>query len=86
MTVQDNGPGIPEDLRANLFEPFVTTKINGSGLGLAFVAKTIADHGGVIEVDSVARRTIFRLTFPITDEPTPRRIRRRGATDLERAL
>jgi two-component system nitrogen regulation sensor histidine kinase GlnL len=76
VTVQDNGPGVPEELRANLFEPFVTTKINGSGLGLAFVAKTVADHGGVIEVDSVPRKSIFRLTFPIVDEPTPRRVRR----------
>jgi len=86
VTVQDNGPGIPEELRGNLFEPFVTTKINGSGLGLAFVAKTIADHGGVIEVDSVARRTIFRLTFPIAEEPTPRRVRRRSAAEMEDAL
>jgi len=77
VTVQDNGPGIPEDLRANLFEPFVTTKINGSGLGLAFVAKTMADHGGVIEVDGNPGRTIFRLTFPIVEQPTPRKIRRR---------
>jgi len=77
VTVQDNGPGIPEDLRANLFEPFVTTKINGSGLGLAFVAKTVADHGGVIEVDAVSRRTVFQLTFPIAEEARPRRARRR---------
>ncbi len=86
VTVQDNGPGVPEELRGNLFEPFVTTKINGSGLGLAFVAKTIADHGGVIEVDSVARRTIFRLTFPIAEEPMPRRVRRRSAAEMEDAL
>ena len=77
VTVQDNGPGIPEELQANLFEPFVTTKTNGSGLGLAFVAKAVADHGGVIEVDSVPRRTILRLTLPIVDAPQPRRVRRR---------
>ena len=77
VTVQDNGPGIPEELQANLFEPFVTTKTNGSGLGLAFVAKAVADHGGVIEVDSVPRRTILRLTLPIIEAPTPRRVRRR---------
>ncbi|WP_420565569.1 two-component system sensor histidine kinase NtrB [Thalassobaculum sp.] len=77
VTVQDNGPGIPEELQANLFEPFVTTKTNGSGLGLAFVAKAVADHGGVIEVDSVPRRTILRLTLPIVDAPKPRRVRRR---------
>jgi two-component system nitrogen regulation sensor histidine kinase GlnL len=77
VTVQDNGPGIPEELQANLFEPFVTTKTNGSGLGLAFVAKAVADHGGVIEVDSMPRRTIMRLTLPIVDAPKPRRVRRR---------
>jgi two-component system nitrogen regulation sensor histidine kinase GlnL len=82
VTVQDNGPGVPEELRANLFEPFVTTKTNGSGLGLAFVAKTVADHGGVIEVDSVPRKSIFRLTFPIVDEPTPRRVRRRSGAPV----
>ena len=65
ISIQDNGPGIPEDLRANLFEPFVTTKPSGSGLGLAFVAKVVADHGGVVELDSEPRRTIFRVTLPI---------------------
>ena len=82
VTVQDNGPGVPEELRANLFEPFVTTKTNGSGLGLAFVAKTVADHGGVIEVDSVPRRTILRLTLPIVEQPTPRKVRRRERNSL----
>lgn len=82
VTVQDNGPGVPEELRANLFEPFVTTKTNGSGLGLAFVAKTVADHGGVIEVDSVPRKSIFRLTLPIVDQPTPRRVRRRSGVSV----
>lgn len=65
ISIQDNGPGISEDLRANLFEPFVTTKPSGSGLGLAFVAKVVADHGGVVELDSEPRRTIFRVTLPI---------------------
>ncbi|MDE0810944.1 MAG: ATP-binding protein [Alphaproteobacteria bacterium] len=65
ISIQDNGPGISEDLRANLFEPFVTTKPSGSGLGLAFVAKVVADHGGVVEFDSEPRRTIFRVTLPI---------------------
>lgn len=85
VTVQDNGPGIPEELQANLFEPFVTTKTNGSGLGLAFVAKAVADHGGVIEVDSVPRRTIFRLTLPIVDTPKPRKVRRRRDQGAEPA-
>ncbi|MDE1147782.1 MAG: ATP-binding protein [Azospirillaceae bacterium] len=65
ISVQDNGDGIPEDLRANLFDPFVTTKMNGTGLGLALVAKIIGDHGGVIDFDSVPRRTIFKVSLPM---------------------
>jgi two-component system nitrogen regulation sensor histidine kinase GlnL len=60
VSVQDNGPGIPDDLSAHLFDPFVTTKPTGSGLGLALVAKIIDDHGGVIEFDGQPRRTVFR--------------------------
>jgi two-component system, NtrC family, nitrogen regulation sensor histidine kinase GlnL len=65
VSVADNGSGIPEDLRAHLFDPFVTTKRNGSGLGLALVAKVIDDHGGVIEFDSQPRRTVFRVFLPV---------------------
>jgi two-component system, NtrC family, nitrogen regulation sensor histidine kinase GlnL len=65
VSVTDNGSGIPEDLRAHLFEPFVTTKRNGSGLGLALVAKVIDDHGGVIECESQSRRTAFRVFLPV---------------------
>ncbi|NIA67353.1 PAS domain-containing protein [Pelagibius litoralis] len=65
LIVQDNGPGIPEDLQQHLFDPFVTTKAGGSGLGLALVAKTIGDHGGVIEFDSEPRRTSFRVMLPM---------------------
>jgi two-component system nitrogen regulation sensor histidine kinase GlnL len=65
VAVTDNGAGIPEDLRPYLFEPFVTTKRNGTGLGLALVAKVIGDHGGVIEFDSQPRRTVFRVFLPV---------------------
>jgi two-component system, NtrC family, nitrogen regulation sensor histidine kinase GlnL len=65
VSVTDNGEGIPDDLRSHLFDPFVTTKHNGSGLGLALVAKVIDDHGGVIEFDSQPRRTIFRVFLPM---------------------
>jgi two-component system nitrogen regulation sensor histidine kinase GlnL len=65
VSVTDNGAGIPEDLRPYLFEPFVTTKRNGTGLGLALVAKVIGDHGGVIEFESQPRRTVFRVFLPV---------------------
>ena len=65
LIVQDNGPGIPEDLQPHLFDPFVTTKAGGSGLGLALVAKIIGDHGGVVEFDSEPRRTSFRVMLPM---------------------
>ncbi len=68
VVVRDNGPGIAEDIRTNLFDPFVTTKASGSGLGLALVAKIVGDHGGLIEVDSRPGRTEFRLHLPVMTE------------------
>ena len=73
IIVRDNGPGIPEELRSNLFEPFVTTKRGGQGLGLALVAKLVSNHGALIECDSRPGRTSFRLSMPAPPpgEPIP---------------
>ncbi|WEK06236.1 MAG: ATP-binding protein [Candidatus Devosia phytovorans] len=65
IVIEDNGPGVPHDLLPFLFDPFVTTKTNGSGLGLALVAKIVGDHGGVIDCDSRPGRTRFRILLPV---------------------
>jgi two-component system nitrogen regulation sensor histidine kinase GlnL len=70
VTVRDNGPGIAPEIEKNLFDPFVSTKAGGSGLGLALVAKIVGDHGGLIEVDSREGRTEFRVFLPLFPEDT----------------
>jgi len=67
IAVEDNGAGVPADLMPHLFDPFVTTKPSGTGLGLALVAKIVGDHGGIIECDSRPRQTIFRTLMPMAE-------------------
>ena len=69
IEIMDNGPGVPETMKPHLFDPFVTSKRTGSGLGLALVAKFIGDHGGIIECDSEPKRTIFRVLLPMQSPP-----------------
>lgn len=71
ISIEDNGPGIPADILPFLFDPFVTTKSNGSGLGLALVAKIVGDHGGVIDSESRPGRTRFRILLPVAGASQP---------------
>jgi two-component system nitrogen regulation sensor histidine kinase GlnL len=65
VSIEDNGPGVPESFRPYIFDPFVSAKAQGSGLGLALVAKIVEEHAGVVELDQRPGRTIFRVSLPI---------------------
>ncbi len=67
VEIIDDGPGLPGELAENVFEPFVSGKENGTGLGLALVSKIIADHEGWITVDSVPGHTVFRISLPLAE-------------------
>ncbi|MEL7390052.1 MAG: ATP-binding protein, partial [Pseudomonadota bacterium] len=64
IEVVDDGPGLPPAIAGDVFEPFVSGKENGTGLGLALIAKIISDHNGWISVSSVPGRTVFRISLP----------------------
>ncbi|HEX6858983.1 MAG TPA: ATP-binding protein [Caulobacteraceae bacterium] len=70
IKVQDNGPGVSAHIREHLFQPFVTSKANGAGLGLPLVAKLVNGHGGLIDFESEPGRTVFRVLLPIAPEGT----------------
>lgn len=70
IEVIDDGPGLPPELADNVFDPFVSGRENGTGLGLALVSKIIADHGGWVAVDSIPGRTVFRLSLPMATKST----------------
>lgn len=65
LMVKDNGAGINEEIKAQIFDPFVTTKTNGSGLGLALVAKIVGDHGGIVQCNSDTQGTAFKILLPM---------------------
>jgi len=65
VEICDDGPGLSPEIAAQVFEPFVSGRENGTGLGLALVSKIIADHDGWISVDSVPGETRFRISLPV---------------------
>jgi len=65
IEIIDDGPGLPPGIANEIFEPFVSGRENGTGLGLALVSKIISDHDGWIAVDSVPGRTVFRVSLPM---------------------
>ncbi|MEZ5779647.1 MAG: ATP-binding protein [Paracoccaceae bacterium] len=72
IEVIDDGPGIPPDIAGDVFDPFVSGRENGTGLGLALVSKIISDHGGWISLETAPGRTCFRLSLPVAPKPEER--------------
>lgn len=65
IEIIDDGPGLPSEIAGDIFEPFVSGRENGTGLGLALVSKIISEHAGWIAVDSTPGRTVFRISLPV---------------------
>lgn len=71
IEIIDDGPGLQEHIKSDIFEPFVSGRENGTGLGLALVSKIISEHDGWISVDSVPGKTTFRISLPRASKPHP---------------
>jgi two-component system nitrogen regulation sensor histidine kinase GlnL len=65
LHIEDNGPGVPESIRDSIFQPLVSGREGGSGLGLTLAQTFVQQHQGTIECDSVPGRTIFKLLIPL---------------------
>ncbi len=65
VEIIDDGPGIPPSIANEVFEPFVSGRENGTGLGLALVSKIISEHDGWVSLDSVPGKTRFRISLPV---------------------
>jgi two-component system nitrogen regulation sensor histidine kinase GlnL len=68
VCVIDEGEGAPAAIADHLFEPFVSARRGGTGLGLALVAKVVGDHGGVVEYDRRQGRTVLRVLLPLAPD------------------
>jgi two-component system, NtrC family, nitrogen regulation sensor histidine kinase GlnL len=68
VEVEDNGPGVPDELRGSIFYPLVSGRPNGTGLGLAVAQDLVTRHGGIVEFESAPRRTVFTLLLPLSEE------------------
>ena len=71
IEIVDDGPGLPPEIAAEIFEPFISGRENGTGLGLALVSKLIGQMGGWISVESVPGRTAFRISMPVAPQGAP---------------
>jgi two-component system, NtrC family, nitrogen regulation sensor histidine kinase GlnL len=67
LQVEDNGAGVPDELRGSIFYPLVTGRANGTGLGLAVAQDLVTRHGGIVEFESAPGRTVFTLLLPLGD-------------------
>lgn len=65
VEIIDDGPGVPSEIEHDIFDPFVTGRAHGTGLGLALASRIISEHDGWISMDSMPGRTVFRISLPV---------------------